>query len=75
MKDYRIVAGEIEELQMLNNSAELEKIFEKAKAAIVNGASVIFLRRDSSGQEHKFDEMDTLEDLELYKQQVFKYIK
>ena len=57
------------------NTDELEKIFARAKSAVVNGAKVILSRKESSGQMNKFDEMDTLEALEIYKAQVFKYLK
>ena len=75
MTDYIINVSKIEDYQTLNNTDELEKIFARAKTAIVNGAKVILSRKESSGQMNKFDEMDTLEALEIYKEQVFKYIK
>lgn len=74
MNDYTINVAQIEELQMINNAAELEKIFDKAKSAIVNGAKAILARKNSDGKSNKFDEMDTLEELESYRKQVFKYL-
>lgn len=74
MTDYTIKVNEIEELQTLNNTAELEKIFTRAKSAIVNGAAVILARKETSGKLNRFDEMDTLEALQKYKAQVFKYL-
>ena len=75
MTDYIINVSKIEEYQTINNTDELEKIFARAKSAVVNGAKVILSRKESSGKMNKFDEMDTLEALEIYRTQVFKYIK
>ena len=74
MTDYIINVSKIEEYQTINNTDELDKIFARAKSAVVNGAKVILSRKESSGKMNKFDEMDTLEELEIYKAQVFKYL-
>jgi len=74
MNDYTINVGQIEELQAISNAEELEKIFSRAKSAVVNGAKVILARKEALGKLNKFDEMDTLEALEKYKAQVFKYL-
>jgi len=74
MKDYTINVSEIEELQTIRNTDELESIFARAKSAIVNGALVILVRKEASGKSNKFDEIDTLETLEAYKKVVFKYL-
>lgn len=74
MEDYTIEISNIEELQTLNNRDELENIFAKAKSAIVNGARVLFVRKSFSGKVEKFDEMDNLEELDGYKENVFKYL-
>lgn len=74
MTDYTINVTQIEELQTISNTAELETIFSRAKSAIVNGAKVILVRKNTSGKAAKFDEMDTLDALEKYKSQVFKYL-
>lgn len=75
MKDYTINVTQIEELQTINNTDELEIIFTRAKSAIVNGAKVILVRKEASGKTDKFDEMDTLDELEGYRKRVFKYLK
>ena len=75
MQDYTINVTQIEELQTINNTDELETIFTRAKSAIVNGAKVILVRKEASGKVNKFDEMDTLDDLEKYREQVFRYLK
>lgn len=74
MTDYKINVTQIEELQTISDTDALETIFARAKSAIVNGAVVILLRKEASGKVNKFDELDTLEELETYRQQVFKYL-
>lgn len=74
MDDYTINVTQVEELQMTNNAGELEKIFTRAKSAVVNGAKVLLVRKGTSGPAAKFDELDTLEALESYRKQVFKYL-
>lgn len=69
MQEYVINVAEIEELQTIRNTGELEKIFERAKSTIVNGERVILVRR-----KEKFDELTTEEDLEKYREHVFKYL-
>ena len=75
MTDYTINVTQIEELQTINNTDELETIFARAKSAVVNGAKVILVRKEASGKANKFDEIDTLDVLESYKKGVFKYLK
>lgn len=74
MNDYIINVAQIEEWQTLRDTEELEKLFTRAKSAVVNGAKVILARKEASGRMNKFDEMDTLEALQKYKAQVFKYL-
>ncbi|RYF86822.1 MAG: hypothetical protein EON98_02500 [Chitinophagaceae bacterium] len=74
MTDYTIDVAKVEELQTINNTDELETMFSRAKSAIVNGAKVILVRKDASGKATKFDEMDTLDVLETYRENVFKYL-
>ncbi|MFL5773196.1 MAG: hypothetical protein ACJ75F_08560 [Flavisolibacter sp.] len=74
MRDYTINVSRIEELQTLKDTDELEKIFTRAKSAIVNGEKAILARKTKSGTEN-FDELSTLEDLQQYRKQVFKYLK
>lgn len=75
MQDYTINVTQIEELQTINNTDELDTIFTRAKSAIVNGAKVLLVRKEASGKANKFDEMDTLEDLEKYRERVFRYLQ
>ncbi len=74
MNDYTINVGQVEELQTIKNEEDLETIFARAKSAIVNGAKVVLVRKDAQGKAAKFDEMDTLDQLGNYKEQVFKHL-
>lgn len=74
MNDYTIDVTHIEDLQTIRHTDELEIIFTRAKSAIVNGAKVVLVRKDRTGEVNKFDEIDTLEELENYREKVFKYL-
>lgn len=74
MDDYTINVTRIEELQTISNKDELETIFARAKSAVVNGAKVILVREEASRVKNKFDEIDTLDDLETYRKRVFRYL-
>lgn len=74
MREYVIDVSRIEDLQTLNDKNELEKIFSRAQSTIVNGETVMLVRKDRSGTSQKFDELSTLEDLERYRKSVFKYL-
>ncbi len=74
MEDYTINVTQIEDLQTISNTDELETIFTRAKSAVVNGAKVILVREETSGEKNKFDEIDTLNDLEAYRERVFRYL-
>jgi hypothetical protein len=74
MREFVIDVSRIEELQTLNDRDELERIFFKAQSTIVNGEVVMLVRKDKQGVSQKFDELSTLEDLDRYKEAVFKYL-
>ena len=74
MLEYIIDVTIIEELQTLNDKDQLEQIFFKAKSTVVNGEKVLLVRKDKQGQLQKFDEITSLEDLQRYRQTVFKYL-
>lgn len=75
MDEFIISVGKIEELQMLNDKDSLDAIFYKAKATIVNGEKVALIRETRSGEKYRFEEISTLNDLEDYKKNVYKYVK
>ena len=74
MRAYVIDVARIEELQTLSDKDELENIFFRAKSTVVNGEKVILVRKDKNGRSEKFDELSTEDDLENYRQRVFKYL-
>ena len=74
MQEYIIEASHIEELQTISNRDELDKIFERAKQTIVNGESVILVRKQLNGRQEKYDELTTLDALSEYRKQVYKYL-
>lgn len=74
MQDFEINVTQIEELQMIDNKDELDRIFTKAKSAVVNGAAVVLYRKTGSSPKAIFNEITTEADLDLYKQGVYKYL-
>ena len=74
MKEYVINVSRIEELQTLHDLHELDLIFSRARSTIVNGEKVVMVRTTGSAPPQKFDELSTLEDLELLRARVFKYL-
>lgn len=74
MREYVIDVSRIEELQTLNDKDELEKIFFKAQSTIVNGESVILVRKNKNGKNEKFDEISTEDELRQYRDKVFRYL-
>ncbi len=74
MQEYIIDASHIEELQTISNRDELDKIFERAKQTIVNGESVILVRKQFNGKQEKYDELTTLDELSDYRKRVYKYL-
>ncbi|WP_018615597.1 hypothetical protein [Segetibacter koreensis] len=74
MSEYTINVSEVEELQTISNVTELNKMFAKAQSTVVQGGTVVLVRRTPDGAVYKFDELTTEEDLENYKQTVLKYL-
>jgi hypothetical protein len=74
MQEYVIDVAQIEELQTIGNTNELDKIFERAKQTIVNGERVLLVRKKLNQAPEKFDAFTTLEELAQYKKQVYKYL-
>ena len=75
MAEYIIYVGQIEEYQMLNDRQSLDAIFRKAQSAVVGGEVVALVRKSANGTEYRFEEISTLEDLNTYKKNVYKYVK
>ncbi len=74
MQEFQINVTQIEELQTLQYTDELDRIFKKASTTLVGGEKVILVRGNADGSMHKFDEITTLEDLAEYKEKVYKYL-
>lgn len=74
MEDYIINVRQIEELQTINDTGSLDIIFQRAKRTIVGGGIVALVRQQRDGQTDRFEEFSTLEDLEAYKKNVYKYL-
>ena len=74
MQSYIINLNQVEELQMIKDSDELERIFNKAKSTIVQGEKVVIMRTDPGGAANKVDELSTEPELEKYKDEVMKYM-
>lgn len=75
MAEYIIVVNQIEEFQMLNDRHSLDAIFRKAQSAVVGGEVVALVRQNTNGEQSRFEEISTLEDLNAYKRNVYKYVK
>ena len=74
MPEYTINVSEVEDLQTISNVAELNKMFARAQSTVVQGGTVVLVRRTPDGSVYKFDEITTEADVENYKQMVFKYL-
>jgi hypothetical protein len=60
---------------MLNDRNALDAIFNRAKSTIVNGEIVALVRETRTGEVYRFEEISNLADLEVYKKNVYKYVK
>ena len=74
MQNFEINVAQIEELQMIENRSELDRIFAKAKTAVVSGALVLLYRKTAGHADVPFDEITTEADLNVYKDGVYKYL-
>lgn len=73
MQEYVINVNEIEELQTIQNTRELDAIFYRAQQTLVGGERVILVRK-TAGKAEAFDVFTTLDELAQYKKQVYKYL-
>ena len=74
MEELTINVGQVEEWQTLNDVRSLDELFQRAKRVLVGGGTVVLVREIRSGDSYKFDEFTNLEDFELYKSNVYKYL-
>lgn len=75
MEDYIINVGKIEEWQMINDTSSLDEVFQRARRVLVGGGTVVLMRDQRSGESWKVDEFSNLEDFEVYRKNVYKYLK
>ncbi len=74
MEDFIIIVGKVEEWQMTNDIKALDQLFERAKRVLVGGGVVALVREQRSGESFRFEEFTDLEDFEVYKKNVYKYL-
>jgi len=74
MEDLIISVNNIEEWQTLNDTGSLGRMFRKARGVIVSGGKLVLERVQPSGERYQFEEFSTLEDLETYRKNVYKYL-
>ena len=74
MEEYTIYVNQIEDLQTLNDTHELDTIFQRAKRMLVGGGTVALARKNPHGKTDKFDELTGLDDLEAYRRNVYKHL-
>jgi len=60
---------------MINDTASLDTIFQRAKSKLVGGGTVVLARKSAGGRTDKFDELSTLEDLDAYRKNVYKHLQ
>ena len=74
MPEYLIDVAAVEELQMINDTDELDRMFARARSTVVQGGTVVLARKSKDGSMERFDEISTEPDLEQYKLGVYKYL-
>ncbi len=74
MINYTINIGVVEELQMLKDMPELNRIFSKAKSTVIQGGTVAINRTNSDGSIYTTDEISSEADLKAYQEKIFKYL-
>jgi hypothetical protein len=75
MEDFIISVGKVEEWQMTNDIEALDRVFDRAKRVLVGGGIVALVRELRSGEVYRFEEIKALEDFEVYRRGVYKYLR
>ena len=70
---YTISVNEVEDLQMVSDTAELQKIFTRAQNIVIQGGIVVLVRTNYNGSTHEVDKITTETDLKNYRLTIFKY--
>jgi hypothetical protein len=74
MDDYIINVGKVEEWQMIKDVASLDELFQRAKRVLVGGGVVALVRALRNGDSYRFEEFTNLDDFEVYRNNVYKYL-
>jgi hypothetical protein len=74
MEDYIINVGKVEEWQMIKDLPALDETFQRAKRVLVGGGTVALVRVQRDGSSYRFEEFTNLEDFEVYRKNVYKYL-
>ena len=74
MDDYIINVGKVEEWQMIKDIPSLDELFQRAKRVLVGGGTVALVREQRDGTSYRFEEFTNLDDFEVYKNNVYKYL-
>jgi hypothetical protein len=74
MDELIIKVNDIEEWQTIRDLNSLDLTFDRAKRILVGGGTVTLIRIQPSGESYKFEHFTTLEDLQTYKNTVYKYL-
>jgi hypothetical protein len=74
MLELTINVSQVEEWQTIQNIDALDQVFTRAQRVITGGGTVELVRQQSDGTSYKFDELSTIEELQVYKKSVYKYL-
>ena len=75
MDDYVINVGQVEEWQMIKDIAALDELFQRAKRVLVGGGKVALVRELRNGDSYRFEEFTNLDDFQVYRSNVYKYLE
>ena len=72
--EFRISVNQVEELQMIGNVDEIERILDRARSIVVQGGEVILVRQNPDGRKMEYDRIHNEHDLSNYRKTVLKYL-
>jgi len=75
MDDFIINVGKVEEWQMIKDVSSLDELFQRAKRVLVGGGIVALVREFRNGDAYRFEEFTNLDDFEVYRKNVYKYLE
>jgi len=74
MDDFIINVGKVEEFQMTKDVPALDELFQRAKRVLVGGGVVVLVRELRNGDSYRVEEFSNLDDFEVYRKNVYKYL-